>query len=427
MVFVAPEMRYRIAAAMIVGGIAAATIGDIQRQWFIRNWMARYPGFAPPAMTMVATRAGLILAVTGAVWVFLNYARSSQRSMRPIALWLMLLAYSGYLAARSLELQDLRSVTGYSTFAPGFALATLLLFSGADPSVWRLLVRAIAPATILGGCYVLLQFLLMPSAGRVEAYSRLFTCASILEIGALLPIALYARAHAAVRLLAWIPFLALLAAAVAMQARLMVLETISLAVFFLAIRQHEAGAKRSVKALVALAAAAVFLLCLSIAAGSASTVADSARGLWERRAEDTRSGQAMAFFDKVSPDELILGNGIPKLGDYNAQGVSGIDCGYINILFVAGVPGLVLFLTLHILPAAKCVALRLNPVDAACAASVLTYAVRLFSSTVPTLDPNYLVLLLLMGRCTAVAATSRERSPQFRRLMVCESFGSRTA
>jgi hypothetical protein len=54
---------------------------------------------------------------------------------------------------------------------------------------------------------------------------------------------------------------------------------------------------------------------------------------------------------------------------------------------------------LHLLPSVLCSLRRLSDLDRAAVVTVLTYSIRLCSSTVPNLEPQYLVLLLIMGRC----------------------------
>jgi hypothetical protein len=394
---------------MILTGLAAATSGEIERQLFVRSpYAAANPAFTPPDAIITTVRLGLMLLVAGAVLAFLAGAHRAL-PFRYVALWGLLMAYCAYLGANSLSMGELLTVTGYSTFAPGFAVASILLFAGADPRFWHPLVRVIAPATIAVACIAGVQLLHISSATRTEAYARLFTCASILEVGALLPLGMWASARLPLRLLSWVPFLTLVLVTVAMQARLMVIEVITLFVLFSFLTRRQ-SAKRGLRWMApAVILIAVTVGVVAIGSYSESTIIESARAFWERRYEDTRTGQAISFFDKVLVEELMVGKGIPRLGDYSGQGERGIDCGYINLMFIAGIPGLLLFLALHVLPAARCVRMQLTPLDAACVAAVLTYAVRLFSSTVPNLEPNYFVLLLVMGRCAAISVSRQPR------------------
>ena len=76
----------------------------------------------------------------------------------------------------------------------------------------------------------------------------------------------------------------------------------------------------------------------------------------------------------------------------------GIDFGYVNLLFLGGIPCLVLFFLLHQLPAIRCIGAKFDSLDAACLASVMTYSVALLSSESPHPGPDYYILMLLVGR-----------------------------
>ena len=326
-------------------------------------------------------------------------APASLRSTRFYRLLLFCsIGYSAVLAARNLELRDLLTVTGRSPLAPGTALASCLVFVSITRKYWSPLVRSIAFGTLAVSLITLFELIRMRSATRREADWRVYTYSAILEITAIVAFAWFSRTRRP--WLGYVPVAVLIATSIAMQTRLMVVELVSLFGFYTLFSQRKlTDGKVVALGLVGIILLSGVYLSSSSPAAMRSVLPDSALSLWDRRAEDTRSAQFTNFFKKVSPDTFLLGIGIPRPGQFSGIGVEGIDLGYVNILFIGGVPALTLFLLLHIVPAVRCIGSRFDSVDAACLASVMTYGVRLLSSTVPAFEPRYLLLMILVGRC----------------------------
>jgi len=316
--------------------------------------------------------------------------------------------YSLVLVARNLQPRDFLTSAVYSSLAPGCALASCLLFASADRNGWRALIRIVAFGSVVVALIALFEMTQMRSSSRAEAFWRLDTYAKILEVTAIVGFGWFAKARKA-----WIgaiPLAVLIAATVAMQTRLMVVELVSLFGFYRLFSQR----KISTPAVIAMYLAGIMVLgafYLDVYSPTTlrSIVPASAASFWDRSTEDTRSGQLVDFFRKVPPSTFLLGIGIPRQGEYNGQGSEGIDLGYVNILYLGGVPALILFFVIHLLPVVRCIGCKFDAVDAACLASVMTYGVRLFSSTVPGFSPAYFILLLLIGRCAILQRESKDR------------------
>jgi|ERR1017187_5517028 hypothetical protein len=358
-----------------------------------------------PNSVVIPTRIGLAAILCSALASVVMFGRRLPR--RYMLLWLAFLALSVCLAIRGLEWQDLRSPAIYSSMAPVFVLASGVLFIGADRRSWTLFRRVAITIVFAVSILAMLQVIQLVSTNRGEAYGRISVFAGILEVGCLLPLGTSVERKPLIRLLAWLPLGALLMCTIAMQARLMVIEVFSL---FIAITLLRARASGSLNAVVRNGLVASFVIgacVVFIYSGLNLMVAESVDAFWDRRDADTRTTQAQNFFQRIEPQDLITGIGIPRPGEYNGQGERGIDLGFINILFIGGLPALCLFVPLHIYPAIKCSKLKLSPQDAPVVAAILTYGIRLFSSTVPNLEPHYIILLIFMGRSAAIASGSR--------------------
>jgi hypothetical protein len=249
---------------------------------------------------------------------------------------------------------------------------------------------------------------LLWQSNRDEAYAELYAYSSVLEIAAPLAAAwLWSSGRRAASVL---PLMALGGAALVLQARLMFVEMLVLGSIFLLLNRPVLSPRRVAVVCLGLSAAILSGYMVWYCACIQSELPASVRGLWERRAVDSRTDQARQFFAKVPLTTFLWGTGITAEGEFDSTGSAGIDCGYVNILFRGGVPALLLFFALHILAAIRCLTRRLDPIDAACVASVFSYGVRFCSSTLPSFSPQYCILILLSGRCMMLAFGDRTRS-----------------
>ena len=318
------------------------------------------------------------------------------------------IGYSLLLATRNLQLQDFLSSAFFSSLAPGCAIASCLIFASADKETWRAIVRIVAYGTLGISLIALFEMAQMRSASRAEAYWRLYTYSGILEITAIVAFGWFVRNRRT--WLGSIPLVVLIGASIAMQTRLMVVELVSLLFFYKLFSQRKLSANA---VLVSCLGGLILLWGVYLAWYSPNAVRsalpESAAAFWDRATEDTRSAQFVNFFEKAPPSTLLLGIGIPRQGEFNGEGSKGIDFGYVNILFIGGIPALVLFFLLHQLPAIRCIGTKFDTMDAACLASVMTYGVRLFSSTVPAPGPGYYILMLLVGRSIMLVQETNRR------------------
>src|ERR1700676_2845757 len=379
---------------LIVSGITIRAVVSVLTDHATNFDNPELPAFQPPAWAQALSRASYVVILVAAVL----YATAPAVVRLGRYYRVLLCAWIGYsllLAARNLQLQDFLTAAVWFLLAPGCAIASCWMFASADRESWRKLVRIVSYGSVGISLIALFEMTQMRSASRGEAYSRLYTYSSILEITAIVAFGWFTRTRRT-----WIgiiPVAALIAASIAMQTRLMVVELVSLLFFYRMFSRR----KLTTNAVVALCLGGLLMLGLVYVvwytpATLRSVVPASASSFWDRSTQDTRSAQFVNFFQKVSPGTFLLGIGIPRQGEFNGLGEKGIDVGYVNILFIGGVPALVLFLVINLLPAVRCLGSRFDTLDAACLASVMTYGVRLFSSTVPGITPGYLILMLLI-------------------------------
>jgi hypothetical protein len=407
--FSASEPRRSIARSatpfwvwLILGGIFLSTFINVVQDHAIRGDVdnparaGELLAYQPEPWALQLGRVSYLLTFAGAA---LSLAAPSRIRMGRNYLILLCLsvAYSFVMAARNLQPSDFLGSTFFSVMAPGCAIFSCLIFASADKEAWRTLVRTVAYGTLGISLIALFEMAQVRSASRGEAYWHLYAYSNILEITAIVAFGWFAETRRT--WLGLIPMAVLIAVSIAMQTRLMIVELVSLVFFYGLFSQR----KLSSRAVVASCLGGLILLWgvyLAWYSPNAlhSVLPESAAAFWDRATEDTRSAQFVNFFAKVPAETFILGVGVPRPGEFNGQGMSGIDLGYVNILFLGGIPCLVLFFLLHQLPAIRCIGAKFDSVDAACLASVMTYSVALLSSEAPFPGPAYYILMLLVGR-----------------------------
>lgn len=130
---------------------------------------------------------------------------------------------------------------------------------------------------------------------------------------------------------------------------------------------------------------------------------DALEKLYERRFEDTRSGQFVIFFEQIAPESLILGNG-PK-ASYRFgfdQEYQSLDNGYLWLLFIGGLPVLLPYLYMVVYPGCRCLFRKLSAFDSGGAILLFIWALAIGGLSVfcvPSLFVYHYVILLLAGKC----------------------------
>lgn len=301
----------------------------------------------------------------------------------------------------------------FGKMAPGTLLGIGVFFLAADPEAWRYIRKyLLLLAWIACGIWTI-SALQMTHPSRAEAYRWIYEPTLLLEVTALLPLGLSADRRFLSRALRYAPMALLLLAALLMQTRLLVVIVGLLALGYGFLRwrggalREERTRGRLLFTINVFLPVALLGIVLAWPLTQQTIVGGSTQGLWKRRSEETRIRQIKPFFEKATWDKMLVGTGYPNPGEYNAEGANGIDSGYLNTMYVTGLPMMGLYVLMLVLPALGCLKLRLSAEDAAVVATALAYCVRMTSSTIPSFSEQFLVACVLLGRCAYILHASR--------------------
>lgn len=291
---------------------------------------------------------------------------------------------------------------------------SILMLIGFNEELWVKLSRAFKILSVPLSIFVIFYWLSWEGGNRAEGIRVFRGFVYLLSIVAWFSLFNLKSGRLKSILLGAIPVVALLVLGVATATRALFFYVFVMVFVFLFSRRH--GIRVSEKILIFIASVFVFIYVFF----SFSDLMGGAGAFGDRIGEDTRSEQLTAFFQKVPLYELVLGT--PDAGhderfrdDLNRWG---IDSGFVTLLYVGGLPLLFIYFYLHIYPAIYLLRARLGVHDAAVLAVVLSSAVQMISSEMPSLTEGYLALLPLMGRCLYLCVQHKKyvRSSRFGRV-----------
>jgi len=368
----------------------------------------------PPTVRLAAIASWALVFASALLAVF----GGSARAVPQLYLWLYagMWFVSAYLliGVTANPVHVLTTSTALlAKLAPGTLLALGVFFLAADPEAWRYIRRFLIWLAAIVSVAWLASAFRMTHPSRAEAYRWIFDATLALEVVALLPVGAAAQARPIRRAVSLVPLILLFLGGVLLQARLLVVLFAFLVLVYAVLRSragalaHESVRRRAMFGALVVAPVVFAVILTAWPFVQESIAGGSARALWARRAQETRIRQIQPFFQKATLDRLLLGAGYPNKGEYTGEGPDGIDCGYLNSLYVTGLPMMLLFVAMLVVPAVRCLRLRLTAADAAVVASALAYCVRLASSTVPAFSAQFLIACLLMGRCAFLLHAAR--------------------
>lgn len=128
-----------------------------------------------------------------------------------------------------------------------------------------------------------------------------------------------------------------------------------------------------------------------------------------RLLEDTRTEQATNFFSYFF-QSLPFGIGYPSEWENSGLGENGIDNGYLNTMYVTGIPMVILLILLLVVPSFRALFLRLPGEDLAIATVAVTRAIWLLTSATTMLTFDFVVFILFAGRCAYLYDKYRRKS-----------------
>ncbi|MDN7241711.1 hypothetical protein QWY14_07890 [Planococcus sp. N028] len=294
-----------------------------------------------------------------------------------------------------------------SILAPGTILMIFLFFLSYNPAVWnqiivslKLFVYIVLLCCLIGFFGIYYEYSSNGLIHRLVSLRWVWTPSLILELICIILLATNIKNKKNIFL--FVPIIFLYLGGLLTQTRLtIIIGTINIFIFLYLTKKLRFSLslfKRITLVIV------VFCTCLFLYAVFAKTefLDLYLEQFISRVFEDTRSEQASNFFFIFSSninDIFPFGSGYPAENEYRAIGETGIDSGYLNILFTTGIPMFLLVGLLLIIPVIKALRINLSFSDAAIVAAAFTWILRLTSSSTMMFTTEFLLFVLFSGRC----------------------------
>ena len=132
--------------------------------------------------------------------------------------------------------------------------------------------------------------------------------------------------------------------------------------------------------------------------------------------EDTRTEQYEEFFAQVPLSDLILGRGPNGVWYFAGNEYQYFDNSFLWMAFLGGLPLLISYLVLIIVPGFRAFFRGAKDDDAAASALLILWAIACLGVSTyshPSLTPYSYFLCLLAGRCHGYLAEAREAEEEF--------------
>jgi hypothetical protein len=337
-----------------------------------------------------------------------------QHLLRRYGLRFLLFLFAGALMAfRGYSWSGALSVQIFSSTGPFICIVSVLMAVGAQPRNWRILDKIFLSIAVAYSAFAVVGMFGVESADRWEVVLRIQLFLNALYWPATWMLLRPGSWRSPVGWLRYGPFAVYAIGSIFTQTRLnwvMILAAL-VAYAYVQRRRQNPMAPR----LILAAALGLWLILFSTEylsnAKFVQTLQASADAFLSRMDEDTRTGQLSEFFANVQISELLLGRGSLATWNWHGSGgkasdsewAGGTDIGYLTLLFYGGVPLLLTYVVVHICPAFGAISRPQTEWQRSCAAIVLLWALRMFSSTCPSLTIEYYPVLLCMGCCLGQA------------------------
>jgi len=312
----------------------------------------------------------------------------------------------------------------YGRLSPGILVIMPFLLLSTNPRIWpyfqRFLLYMCGYATVMG----ILGVIQLDEASRQAAFRWVWMPGLVLEMTVLFPIIYLKSDKILVKIAAVFPLFTLILLDVVLQYRGgFVILAVFVIVYVLMRRDDDTREsnrnQRIMYSIFAITAASIaFLLMPSV--GDEGVVGQSYNAFMGRMDQDTRSSQWVNFAEALEKngDVYLWGRGHiynTDLNDFGGGGVAGIDSGYMNIMWVGGLPLLFAFLLFSAMNAGQAFFKRLSIDDIIVVALAMGFVVRMASSTSAGFEAQYLLFLVLLGRVIYIASDKKRRKKRRRR------------
>jgi hypothetical protein len=353
-----------------------------------------------PPLYYIAHATQITLLFTAGILAWLSIGE--RKIERGYGLQFMLfIGASALMAARGYSLSDLLSTKIVDVTGPFVCWISVLVFIGAQRSNWIFLEKLLEIMAVLFSAVVVLGVAGLGTFTRQEAVANLGGALSGLYWPAAW-IALRAYPQASyVRRVRFVPIMIFAIGSFFTQSRLPVIMLFALLLMYSYVQYK----RKQPQAAVWIAG-----LTLAVFAGLfTATFLRDTRGFGQMESiadafisridEDTRTGQLVAFAESVQPHELLLGRGSLATWQWGGTPWGGTDVGYLTLLFYGGVPLLITYITVHLNPCFRALKMKQPSWQLTPAAIVFLWAIRMFSSSYPSVSIEYYPVLFCVGAC----------------------------
>jgi hypothetical protein len=315
-----------------------------------------------------------------------------------------LVLVTAVVVLRGYSLADLASTKIAHFSGPSVALISMLAFVTVSQAGWKTVRPFLVSLTWILSLAILVGIATDPISNRSDAVSALGLSANALNLFSIWYLLSSKPRRRMSHYLRWIPLLISLLATLLCQTRLYLVITGAGLLMYVYRSQVSQGSFVR-KTLVIIVGGFI------LAVGAATVLSETATGglfgqaglaFLGRLAEDTRTGQLTSFFQDLSLRDFVIGRG--SMATWNWNGVvweGATDVGYLSLVLFGGLPLLVAYVFVHVVPAVRALRNNASAETTAAALIVLLWAIRMFSSSYPSTVPEYFLVVLCLGRCTA--------------------------
>ncbi len=346
-------------------------------------------------------------SISGLGLYFAFEARKLRYLRAPLMVYAVTLAWSAFLLLEKTTVPSevLTTFSLFANFAPGTLAALGLFFAAAREDVWEVMREYLGMLVVAIGGLAILLVPFVQIGSRSSGRRYLLVISSVLQVAALS--AVYLQPKRVPKILHYLPLLGAVACGILTQTRLLFILVIIqiLTAMFLnrgRVLAYVLYPKVSIRT-IALGLSVSLVLAAGAIYVATGPLRHSVNDFSQRLDEDTRSQQAKNFFAATPANTLIFAGGYPTNGEPTSEGTSGIDSGYLNAMFVGGVPALMVMLYFIVSPGVFLLwtrftgaALQVTPV---CVAAAVAYT----SSVVFKISTALVVTILFAGRAFSIA------------------------
>ena len=306
----------------------------------------------------------------------------------------------------------------FGRLSPGVLFIMPFLLLSTNPRIWpyfqRFLLYICWYATVMG----ILGLVQLEEASRNAAFRWLWVPSLVLEMTVLFPLVYIRSKKPIVKIAAVFPLFTLIILDIVLQYRGGFIILAVFVIVYVLMRRDDDTRKsnrnqRIMYSIFAITVASIAFLVMPNV-GEEGVIGESYNAFMGRMDEDTRSGQWVNFVETMDENGgvYLWGRGHTNdtgLFNFGGGGPRGIDSGYMNILWVGGLPLLLAFVAFITFDVGRAFFIRSNINDIIVVALAMGFIVRMVSSTSAGFEAQYLLFLVLLGRVISVANSGKRR------------------